>query len=420
MSKNKNWLVFANRDKCHHAEALYELGFVNWRARKSFKMSIGDYVYLYVSDERRVRFKTQVVAENCDRQDDNYWQDDAKGPTLYDPTYKLEYRDEYKGNELDDAILREHGFNGGGSILTPNYKNTELLDYIESVFSKMGYGHIIDDIVPQDKSRELVRKIIPILIRWAKQGLTTRTYDDLTKELGYERYSGIGKQLGYVDDVFKRLEELTQEKIPTLNALVKSKSTMLPSPGFSYVYTSYDDMTESEKKIFVMGLNKEAIEYEHWDWVLSTLGLTPSTIDTKASETAIRSGKFYGTGGEGEEHKKLKENVYNHPKILGIKDVKERDLEHILLSGDRLDVFFVLNDGSKIAVEIKPSTSPDADVLRGLFQCVKYKTILDAEDKIHGEKANNSTILVIGGELSPENRKVQEVLGITVIENVKI
>ena len=140
MIGNKNWLVFANRDKCHHAEALYELGFVNWRSRKNFKMSIGDYVYLYVSDERRVRFKTQVVAENCERQDDKFWQDDAKGVTLYDPTYKLQYRDEYKGHELDDAVLREHGFNGGGSILTPNYKNTELLDYIESIFGKKRHG----------------------------------------------------------------------------------------------------------------------------------------------------------------------------------------------------------------------------------------------------------------------------------------
>lgn len=113
MKGYKNWLVFANRDYCHHAEALYELGFVNWKARKSFKMNIGDYVYLYVSDERRVRFKTQVVAENCDRQDDKYWQ---VSPS-HDPTYKLEYRDEYKGYELDDAILREHGFNGGGKMV---------------------------------------------------------------------------------------------------------------------------------------------------------------------------------------------------------------------------------------------------------------------------------------------------------------
>jgi hypothetical protein len=177
-------------------------------------------------------------------------------------------------------------------------------------------------------------------------------------------------------------------------------------------------MTENEKKIFVLGLNKEAIEYQQWDWVLSALGLTPSVIDTTASETAIRSGKFYGGGGEGPDHKKLKEYIYNHPEVIGIKDIKKRDMEHILLSGDRLDVYFELADGSKVAVEIKPSTSPDADVMRGLYQCVKYKTILDAEDKVHGNKANNSAILVIGGELSPENRKVRNTLGVKALENM--
>lgn len=416
MTGKRKWLVFANRDKCHHAEALHELGFVNWRARKSFKMSIGDIVYLYVSDERRVKFKTQVVADNCERQDDNYWQI----PASHDPTYKLDYLEEYKGHELDDTVLREHGFNGGGSILTPNYKNTRLLEYIESIFAKKGYAYIIDELVPQDKSKELVKKIIPILIRWAKQGLTNMTYQHLLNELGKPTFSGIGKQLGYVDDVFRRLREETGEEIPTLNALVKSKSSGLPSPGFSYVYTSYDEMSNSEKKIFVMGLNKEAIEYEHWDWVLSSLGLAPSVLDISASESTIRSGKCYGSGGEGENHKKLKEYIFNYPEVIGIKDIKEHEMEHILLSGDRLDVFFELNDGSKIAVEIKPSTSPDADVLRGLFQCVKYKAILDSEDKVHSKKANNSAILVIGGELSPENRKVQETLGITIKEKYEI
>lgn len=413
---NKSWLVFAKREKCHHAEALLDpkLGFINWREGKNFKMNVGDIVYLFVSDKRKVRFKTQVVAKGCNREDNKYWQ----GPPPSGDTYKLVFRDEYDGNELDEDVLKEYGFKGGGSIETPSYKNTTLIEYIESIFAKKSYAYIIDELIPQEKSRELVRKIIPILIRWAKQGLNTRTYDDLTKELGYDKFSGIGKQLGYIDDVFKRFGELTGEKIPTLNALVKSKSTGLPSPGFSYVYTSYDDMSESEKKIFVMGLNKEAIEYEHWDWVLSSLALTPSFIDTKANETTIRSGKFYGIGGEGENHKKLKEYVYNHPETIGIMDIRERKKEHILLSGDRLDVYFELKDGSKIAVEIKPSTSPDADIMRGLFQCVKYKTILDAEDKLHGDKSHNSAILVIGGDISSENRKVKEILGVTVIDNL--
>lgn len=178
-------------------------------------------------------------------------------------------------------------------------------------------------------------------------------------------------------------------------------------------------MSDLEKKIFVTGVNKDATEYEHWDWVLSSLRLTPSIFEITENEESIRSGIFYGTNGEGEEHKKLKEYIYNHPETIGVHDFKKREMEHILLSGDRLDVYFELNDGSKIAVEIKPSTSPDADMMRGLFQCVKYKSILDAEDKIHGERLNNSAILVVGSELSLENQKVKDILGISVMENFK-
>lgn len=411
---NKNWLAFANKDTCHHAESLLNLGFINWTMHRT-KFSIGDIVYLYMSDERRIRFKTQVVAENCKREDLAYWK---KAPTTH-LTYKLSLIAEYAGHNLDDEQLKQHGFNGGKSIEKPMYNNPTLFQYINGIFEKeTNYSLLIDDICPKVRSRELVRQIIPILIRWAKQGLTTKTYDDLIKELGYNSsFSGIGRQLGYIDDVFNKLGELTHEMIPTLNALVKSKTTHLPSPGFSYVYTTYDEMSNDEKHIFVTGLNEKAIEYEHWDWVLSALSLTPSVIDTKDNEKAIRSGKFYGTGGEGETHKKIKEFIYKHPDTIGIKSIKKSEMEHILLSGDRLDVFFVLSDSSSIAVEVKPATSPDADILRGLFQCVKYKVIMDAEDKIHAKKNNNTSILVIGGSLSAENQKVRDTLGIKVIEN---
>ena len=410
---NNTWLVFANRNKCHHTEALHELGFINWKANRT-NMVVGDIVYLYMSDERRVRFKTQVVAEDCKREDGKYWQETPSK----DLTFKLEYRAEYDGKELDETALKQHGFKGGQSIERPMKNNPQLFEYVEEVFSKVSYAHIIDEVCAQPKSREIVRKSIPILVRWAKQGITTNTYDDLTKELGYVRYSGIGKQLGYIDDVFKRFEELTQEKVPTINALVKSKSDGLPSPGFSYVYTSYDDMSNDEKKIFVLGLNKEAIEYKHWDWVLSSLGLTPSVINTIPSETIIRSGKFFGSGGEGEKHKALKTYVYNHPEAIGIKDVVSKETERILLSADRLDVYFQTKSEC-IAVEVKPSTSPDEDVMRGLYQCVKYKTIMDAEDKVHGKKSQNRSMLVIGGSLSDANVLVKNTLGIDVIENFK-
>ena len=148
---------------------------------------------------------------------------------------------------------------------------------------------LIDEVIRTEKSRVLAKKIIPILIRWAKQGRTNNTYNDLIKGIGYVSFSGIGKQLDKVHAVMNRLGELKGVKIPTLNALVKSKDDGLPSKGFGDVYPTYNDMSESEKKIFVNGLNIEAIEYEQWDWVLEELGLTPSIIDIKESEVLIRS-----------------------------------------------------------------------------------------------------------------------------------
>ena len=75
------------------------------------------------------------------------------------------------------------------------------------------------------------------------------------------------------------------------------------------------------------------------------------------------------------------------------------------------DVWF---PNSQIAVEVKPSTSPDSDVLRGLFQCVKYKATLDAEAAVMGEKPQAKAILVIGGHLSKSNQEIQRTLGISI------
>ena len=279
------------------------------------------------------------------------------------------------------------------------------------------YSHLIDDVIPQVKSRILVKKMIPILIRWAKQGLAKKTYNDMIKELGYTKYSGIGRQLGNIDSVFKFFTKVSGETIPTLNSLCKKQKTMLPSDGFKVVYSTYPNMSVSEKHIFVMGLDKRAIEYDHWDWVMKSLGLTPSEVNTEESEMLIRSGSLYGKGGEGDGHKKMKEYIFNHPESIKIRNVTEKSMEHILLSGDRLDVVFKKKDGSCFAIEVKPSSSPDADIMRGLYQCVKYKTIMDAEDKVHGKKGCNTAILVIGNSLSTENQIVRDVLGVTVIEN---
>ena len=278
------------------------------------------------------------------------------------------------------------------------------------------YSYIFEEVISTAITREKAKLILPILIEWAKAGLSNKTYGDLNKLIGYKSglNSSIGRMLGASDLVLKHLQKLTGEEIPTPNSLVCNANSGIPSDGLSFVTKeSYKKMSKEEKMKFIHQLNSVAIHYNKWDWVLSQLGLKPAISLSDIKD--IRSGKVHGYGGEGAEHLALKEYVASHPNVVGAKE--QGLIEHVILSGDKLDIWF---PKSNIAVEIKPATSPDSDILRGLFQCVKYKAILDAEAAIIGEKPNAEVILVIGGHLSNSNKEVQKTLGIKVKEGFRM
>lgn len=181
---------------------------------------------------------------------------------------------------------------------------------------KENYSYIIDEICTGKKTPDIVRRMIPILIGWAKGHQTQKTYGDLIKALGYTRFSGIGDCLGKLQLVINKLGEVTGEKnIPSLNALVNNKYG-LPSDGFSFVLEGYDSLSNSDKKEIARMYNEMAISYRKWDWVMAQLGLKPAISED--DESAILSGKVHGYGGEGEEHKKLKQYIASNPKKVGI------------------------------------------------------------------------------------------------------
>ena len=125
---NKEWIAFANEKKCNHAKSLIKSGFISWVNTANFE--VGDIVYLFMSNTRNVRFKTQVVADNCKREDSEYWLEQA--PT--DITFRLKLVAEYSGDQLNESVLIKYGFKGGRSLQTPSYKNENLMDYIKSIF----------------------------------------------------------------------------------------------------------------------------------------------------------------------------------------------------------------------------------------------------------------------------------------------
>ena len=131
MTINRTWLAFANENICNHRKALKEVGFVSWTTNIKSKFAEGDIVFLFMNDDRSVRFKLRVAKVNVPREDGDYW----NGNIPNDTTYRLELvGNEYDGNLLHETVLERIGFKGGNSILTPSCNNTKLMEYINDVF----------------------------------------------------------------------------------------------------------------------------------------------------------------------------------------------------------------------------------------------------------------------------------------------
>ncbi len=278
--------------------------------------------------------------------------------------------------------------------------------------------NIIDATVRTEATRKNVKLAIPVLVHWAKTAQHNHPYIDLIHALGYKNWSGIGRVLYYVQKALNALMEQEHCDIPTLNSLCKNKE-MLPSDGFEYVSPHYNDLNKEGKDAFTKGLDKAATEYQNWDWVLAKLGLQETNPLTKEQLEAIRNFNLSFGGGEGPEHKALKEFILNHPEAIGIKNVKVAETEHPLPSGDRLDVFFMTKDGTNIAVEVKPATAPELDISRGIFQCVKYSAVMNALKSVEAKNYDVKSMLITPASLSNANKELVSILNVNYIDNFK-
>ena len=89
------------------------------------------------------------------------------------------------------------------------------------------------------------------------------------------------------------------------------------------------------------------------------------------------------------------------------------------MSQDRIDVLIATKNTS-YAIEVKSEISNDDDIIRGVFQAVKYKAVLEAQGKINGDTTDVKSILVICRALPELAAKMAKILDVTVIENFEI
>ena len=143
--------------------------------------------------------------------------------------------------------------------------------------------------------------------------------------------------------------------------------------------------------------------------------------ESRLEEERVVNPAEFGGKGEGMEHKTLKELVHNDCDLILTavrgRSVKVTDcrMEYDLPSGDRVDVSAWDKDRVCWHIEVKSRISSAADIKRGLYQCVKYKAVAEAMERVAPHKKRSvESFLVIEDDLPSTLEDLAEQLGVRV------
>ena len=224
-----------------------------------------------------------------------------------------------------------------------------------------------------------------------------------------------------LDSIGRALQDLGRQwgrQVPPIQALVINKSFGCPGAGFAFFAPDAKDFkraTRRGRRLIVDSMLREVFNFTDWDQVLDTFELPRAPVVELPPADEISA---HGGGGEGAEHQRLKKAVSVNPQWIGLPNsLSPGKVEANLRSGDSLDVLFS-DSNRRIAVEVKGASAPVGEVIRGLFQCVKYEAVLDAEARVAGSRADCEAVLALGGSFPGELTPLRHTLGVKVFENL--
>ena len=236
------------------------------------------------------------------------------------------------------------------------------------------------------------------LARWligAAKHCTDLTYGEaasrLEKECGFSRIFPAIRMGVVAGEMQYRILELDSDA-PLLNALLVRKDTGEPGNGAreflaerdpTEVRLKEEDARTSYPRLWTEAVARavdEVYRYPDWDALYGQLFgeyvpdpyFAPPVEDRRPPR---------GGGGEGSNHRALRLWVMRHPERIRKRFRHATvETEKELLSGDRVDVVYSTGN-EMLAIEVKSRDSNWHDLRRGIFQCVKYRAVLQAQER---------------------------------------
>lgn len=220
----------------------------------------------------------------------------------------------------------------------------------------------------------------------------------LEDQVGFDSLARAGRT-GYTAGAAIDKLQVVDPSVPLLNVLLVQQATKLPSNGAgSYLAHRYDQPTLAEERA-------KDLYPELWRTTFDTAAgevyATPLAEWQRVYEMAYQEpldlqqieqlreqrktgteqdGINHGRTGEGPNHQALRLWVCANPSLVRPElENAAAATEFVLDSADRVDVLFRTASGV-VAVEVKCRDSNIVDLRRGVFQCIKYRAVLQAMD----------------------------------------
>lgn len=265
------------------------------------------------------------------------------------------------------------------------------------------------------------RLALPLLIAQAK-ARNTITYGQLALEMDMPNPRNLNVVLGVVGTELKNLGRDWNEEVPPLTCLVLNKHKKTPQRGIQFHMPpeEFRKLSPVSQEEILRHLNRDIWDYPRWDDVLRHFDLEPVVPARSKTLQAITKEIKYGrAGGETEDHRRLKEYVKGNPQLFGLPKSVSANTEYPFLSNDEIDVLFK-SAPIWVGVEVKSARSDLSDILRGIFQCMKYRALIEATQRYEQVQLGSRVVLVLGGTLPQELRTTVGLLNIELKEKVEV
>ena len=210
----------------------------------------------------------------------------------------------------------------------------------------------------------------------------------------------------------RREKYLSEEEVNRLNERLREQG-FHPCDSHSHRPHDFFLLVRLDKKMTTDRCEEIFNIYEE---ILEEVQNSPSNRNDARS----RRSRAQGGTGEGDAHRTLKEYIQDNPLSVGIRLRRANaEVERKFPSNDTIDVFFE-NATTWIGVEVKSDQSDEDDIRRGLYQCVKYQALMEAECSVKDIKRNIRVLLALGGRLPRSLLREKAILDIEVREGVTI